>query len=106
MKCLIGMMVIAVMLIGCGTPKQVAYKTLAATGVAVNSAADSYALARAQGLVDDKDWAQAVVLHNQFLVAYKVAVAAASGDLSKYTPDELVKLEVQLMNVFAKRKGQ
>lgn len=91
------------LLCGCGTPKQVAYKTLASVGLAVNSAADSYALARSQGLVTDVDWAQAVDVHNKFLVSYRAAVTLASGDVQAYAPEALVKLEMEVLNAFAKR---
>lgn len=91
------------MLVGCGSPKQTAYKTLAAVGLSVNSAADTYALARYQGIVSDKNWIKATEVHGRFLVGYRVAVLAASGDLSKYAPEELVKLELEVLNAFAQK---
>jgi flavin-binding protein dodecin len=90
---------------GCGTPKQTAYKSLAAVGISVDSAADSYALARAQGYVTDADWAKAMEVHAKYLIAYRLAVATASGDVSQYSPVELMKLELEVLAAFNKQKG-
>lgn len=99
MKVMVNVLVMVTMMImlGCGTPKQVAYKTLAAVGLSVSAAADTLALARHQGLVSNDDWEKAKAVHKDYLEAYNTAAEIAAYDFASYSPQSLVALEIKFL---------
>lgn len=80
-------------------PKQVAYTSLAAVGSAVSNAGDAVAQARLQGKVSDNDWDQIKEAHRKYLAAYNTACTLAAYDFTKYAPSELVKLQIEFLNM-------
>lgn len=100
MKIFIVMGLVVSFLCGCQvTPKKATYNTLAGVGAAVNNAADAVANARLQKKVSDNDWQQLKDVHNKFLLAYKEACTLAGTDFSKLAPAEIVRLELDFLNM-------
>lgn len=86
------------LLCGCSTtPKQSAYKSLAAVGAAASNAGDALAAARYAGKVNDADWQKAVAVQRNFLLAYNEACRVAAYDFTSYSPTSLLALEAQLI---------
>lgn len=99
-KLIIVSLLMTAWLCGCGTtPKKVAYTSLAAVGSAVNNAADAVAMARLQHKVSDNDWEQVKEAHRRYLAAYNTACTLAAYDFTKYAPEELIKLELDFLNM-------
>lgn len=75
--------VLLVVLVGCGTPNQVAYKTTAVTVATVNAFEDAYGKVYRNGLVDAATQTKvhtAIDSYNAALAVEKAVVNSAGGD--------------------------
>ena len=96
------------MLSGCGLLRhnqETAVKTLEAVATTVDHAMVAYADMRVAGKVDDATHAKVVALKLDYEKAMALAVAAVGGDMSRWAPDDVVKVSsdlVQLVLALAK----
>ena len=85
-------------LTGCESPKQGAYKTLAAVGMTVDKSMQAAAEAAVAGKVSNRDWAKIAEVHGKFTVAYKTACDIAAYDYTKFAPADLLEIQAELLN--------
>ncbi len=77
---------------GCETTQAGAYKSLAATSVAVEAAMNTYGELYRAGEIDAEEEAKVDEAYESFIAAYRVALTAAKFDVSAATPVELAAM--------------
>lgn len=90
-------MILAMCIVGCTTPQQGAYKTLAAVGMSVDKAMYSIAAAKKAGKVSDDDWYKIRVLKLDFNAAYTLACDMAGYDYGQFAPEQLLVIQSRLL---------
>lgn len=98
-KLLIVTVLLSLWLCGCSTtPKQATYKTLAAVGLAADTACNALVDAKVAGKVTDAQWEKAKKVQAEFFLAYNSACQAATFDYETAPSESLLKLNTILLS--------
>ncbi len=92
---------------GCTTSqKAVAYKTLNVTALTVDAALKAYADALVKEKVDQATQIKVYYAKARYEMAFKLAIEAARGDVTKLTPDDVQRIADELLTLIIAVTGK
>ncbi len=97
MKNLLVVLVALLCFVGCKSPQQKTYTTLASIGMSVDKAMHAAAEAKVAGKVSQGDWEKIADAHAKFIVAYSSACDLAAFDYTKFASADLIELTAKLI---------
>jgi hypothetical protein len=83
--------------VGCRSPQQKTYTTLASIGMSVDKAMHAAAEAKVAGKVSQSDWEKISDAHAKFIVAYSAACDLAAFDYTRFASADLIALSAKLI---------
>jgi hypothetical protein len=92
---------VAFVVVGCTSPRMVAYKSLAAVGQTEAAAMQAAATLKVQGKLTADAWAKIAVAHDKFAPAYGAALTLAQLDYTAPASATLIAAAQEVLDLVA-----